>query len=863
MPTRPAGSAKLVRLAALLALVGGALWFALSFSGSSAGDSESGGDWAGLAGSARSEISVGERVLVVLNAPSLASRVAASGRLASDEEERVWEAEAASRQRAIIARLAVSGAAIEPEYSYTRVMNGFSAALDAGARSILERSPDVFGVYPVRVTYPAAFDVGSLGNPPALLRGYMPQVALPPYDGRGVTVALLDTGVDRYHEHLRGHVLEGKDIVGGNPEVIAAPNPDDRSQLERHGTQMAGIVIGPAALGGVAPGASIYPVRVAGWQRDSSGAYEVFGRTDQLIAGLERSVDPNGDGDAHDAARIALVGVSAPLAGFADGPEARAVRGAAALDTLVVAPAGNDGVTRANIGTIGAPGGARDALTVGALDLRQRSERVRVVIRSGLEVLYDEATALGGSFAPEDPLTRSLARPRRLASETGGLKPAPSPESFFSNSGYSLVAGKAALLDAGDDPREAARNASLAGARAVILYGRGLPSGALGLDENVKVPVLSVPAAIGRAASARIDRGDDVEVSIGRPFVVKNEEEGEIAPFSSHGLTFAGAVKPDVVAPGAGVATSDAGATSDGYPAFATVSGSSASAAIVAGAAALLAQARPELGEQELRSLLVSSAKPVEATVSAQGAGAIDLEAAAQSPLAVSPQSLDFPTPRGRSTKVKVDLRLRNLSKGRLIVAAGAEVTEGSQQVAVEAEPRQDVVEPGVSRKLRITLHLLGKPREAHAEGRIELLLSNGTVLRVPWAFRMPPARPASLVARAALSRRSFSPSDGEPVMLTLGLGRVSEGSEGRIEPAARVDIELWNEDGRYLGILARLRDVLPGHYVFGLTGRSPAGALLTPGGYRLRIVTQRSGGGERSFRSLDFRVGESPSHKR
>ena len=62
-----------------------------------------------------------------------------------------------------------------------------------------------------------------------------------------------------------------------------------------------------------------------------------------MIAGLERAVDPNGDGDAHDAARIALLGVVEPFASFADSPEAQAVDGALALDMLVVAPAGNDG----------------------------------------------------------------------------------------------------------------------------------------------------------------------------------------------------------------------------------------------------------------------------------------------------------------------------------------------------------------------------------------------------------------------------------------------------------------------------------------------------------------------------------------
>src|SRR5215208_1924287 len=95
---------------------------------------------------------------------------------------------------------------------------------------------------------------------------------------------------------------------------------------------------------GVAPGAQILPIREAGWQREACGRWAVFGLTDQLIAGVEHAVDPNRDGIALDAARVALVGVAEPFAAFEDSPSSRAVAGALRLDTLVVAPAGNDGV---------------------------------------------------------------------------------------------------------------------------------------------------------------------------------------------------------------------------------------------------------------------------------------------------------------------------------------------------------------------------------------------------------------------------------------------------------------------------------------------------------------------------------------
>src|SRR5213079_483749 len=102
--------------------------------------------------------------------------------------------------------------------------------------------------------------------------------------------------------------------------------------------------------------------------------------SDQIIAGLDRAVDPNDDGDAHDAARVALIALASPFAGFTDGPEARAAAGALALDTLGVAPAGNDGPAGAGFGDVSGPGGAPAALTVGAVDTRTHAGMTRIVV---------------------------------------------------------------------------------------------------------------------------------------------------------------------------------------------------------------------------------------------------------------------------------------------------------------------------------------------------------------------------------------------------------------------------------------------------------------------------------------------------
>ena len=140
---------------------------------------------------------------------------------------------------------------------------------------------------------------------------------------------------------------------------------------------MAGLLVGaggPAGLTGVAPGAAVLPIRVAGWQPDAPGSCAIYARSDQIIAGLERAVDPNDDGDAHDAARVALVAAGRAVRGLHRRAGGARRRGALALDTLVVAPAGNDGPAAAGYGDIAGPGGAPAALTVGALDTRTSAD---------------------------------------------------------------------------------------------------------------------------------------------------------------------------------------------------------------------------------------------------------------------------------------------------------------------------------------------------------------------------------------------------------------------------------------------------------------------------------------------------------
>ncbi|MFV0130759.1 type VII secretion-associated serine protease mycosin [Streptomyces sp. HMX112] len=154
--------------------------------------------------------------------------------------------------------------------------------------------------------------------------------------GAGVTVAVLDTGVDASHPDLAGNVLPGKDLVG------FGARRGDRAWA-RHGTAMAGIVAGhghgPGRVDGVlgiAPEARILPVRVILEGGDPARTKARNTRGTALAQGIRWAADQGADvinlslGDDSESAH--------PDAG-----EDAAVQYALAKGSVVVASAGNGG----------------------------------------------------------------------------------------------------------------------------------------------------------------------------------------------------------------------------------------------------------------------------------------------------------------------------------------------------------------------------------------------------------------------------------------------------------------------------------------------------------------------------------------
>lgn len=790
--------------------------------------------WLGLVGEPRAPTPAGQRTIVLLTTPSLAQRVA-KVRFATESQERSWTAQALAAQQQVLTKLAALGVPVSPDFSYARVVDGFSAALDPRAIALLRGMNEVAGIFPVRAAFPASVSETVLSSRAfGAASGHRAVADLPGFDGHGVTIALLDTGVDLSHPYLHGKVLPGIDLVDRGIDASARANPQDPSQVERHGTELAGLLVGadgPGGLHGVAPGATVLPIRVAGWQPATDGHDLVYARTDQLIAGLERAVDPNGDGDAHDAVRVALVGLAESYAAFTDGPEAQAVQGALDLNTVVVAPAGNDGAAGPTFGSIAGPAGAPGALAVGATDARTDQPGVRVVLRRGLDVILSRQLPLVGPAGLPHSLTLQVAAPRATRGLAGSQ-----PADYFDAEGYSLVAGRACVMPVGGDPQAEVSAASHAGAAAVVFYGTPLAPGALWVAAAATLPVVVVPppAAIELLAAQRA--GLDVGIALGPERHAANAGRGLVAGFSSQGLAFDGGIKPNVAAPGVALVTAEPGASSDGSPHYGTVNGTSGAAATVAGAAALLVQMRPSLDGRALESLLVGYAQAGSEPAWAVGAGTFALGASAVGEVAAQPTTLGFGIWQGPRWHATRTLIVRNVSTRRLrlsvAVAAGGE----SEALAFDVVPKTLVLAVGKAARVLVTLRAPAALASRVVTGVVRIAPSGSEALRVPWAVAFEHTS-AALLGRVQLDRSAFVPSEANPAILSVQAGSLVRDRGLQIEPVSRLDVLLYSGSGRYLGVMARLRDLLPGSYSFGITGRGPASAVLAPGPYELRLA--------------------------
>ncbi len=174
--------------------------------------------------------------------------------------------------------------------------------------------------------------------------------------GKGVTVAIIDTGIDYTHEALGNGFGPGFKVTGGWDFVNNDADPFDDNG---HGTHVAGIIAGlSSTITGVAPEATLMAYKVL----SASGS----GSDSNVIAAIERAADPNGDGNTSD--HVDVANLSLGGGGNPDDPASVAIDNATTAGVAFAVAAGNSGAFH----TIASPGTARSAITVGASDLADK-----------------------------------------------------------------------------------------------------------------------------------------------------------------------------------------------------------------------------------------------------------------------------------------------------------------------------------------------------------------------------------------------------------------------------------------------------------------------------------------------------------
>ncbi|MEU0160480.1 S8 family serine peptidase [Streptomyces sp. NPDC006261] len=249
--------------------------------------------------------------------------------------------------------------------------------------------------------------VAQIGAPTAWKAGYT---------GKGVKIAVLDTGVDGTHVDLKGKIVAAKNFTR---------SPDLKDRIG-HGTHVASTAAGSGAKSGgkfkgVAPDAKLLAGKVLG--------DDGYGDDSGILAGMEWAVAQGAD-----VVNLSLGGMDTPEV---DALEAAVNKLSATKGVLFAIAAGNEG---SGAGTVGSPGSAEAALTVGAVDVNDKlagfSSRGPRVGDGGIK---PDVTAPGVA------ITAASAKDSEIAREVGEK-----PAGYLTIDGTSMatphVAGAAALL---------------------------------------------------------------------------------------------------------------------------------------------------------------------------------------------------------------------------------------------------------------------------------------------------------------------------------------------------------------------------------------------------------------------------------
>src|SRR3989338_4484692 len=419
-------------------------------------------------------------------------------------------------------------------------------------------------------------------------------------EGNGITIAVIDTGIDFNHPDLFGWGPDGK-VIGGYNFIQEGEPPLD---INGHGTQVAGIIAADGQLIGVAPKAKILAYKV------SENGEEVS--SDLIIKAIDRSIE-----DGADIINISL-GVNKTNASIE-----HAVNRALEKEIFVVVAAGNDGPTPQ---TIGSPGRNYGLVTVGATYNNLTSSLVAT-----LEVNEKPYTVIPmvGSSKLNEPIVGKI-----IFGEYGkeiDLRDINATDSILLVERGSDIKGDLLYFSTKE------KNAATAGAKALIVYNNepGIFLGELihefvESDYKPQIPVVSIDREEGLEIKESLQEENKASLHLfyNPDFVAHFSSRGPVSPFY---------IKPDIVAPGAYINTTQ---SNRGYN---FTSGTSFAAPHVSGAAALLLEKYPSIHHHEIKSLLLTTTEPVsdaygqEFSLNDSGSGRLNIAKAFQAKLIITP----------------------------------------------------------------------------------------------------------------------------------------------------------------------------------------------------------------------------------
>ena len=445
------------------------------------------------------------------------------------------------------------------------------------------------------------------------------------FDGTGITIAVIDTGVDYNHPDLFGLGDQGK-VIGGYDYIDKDSTPFDTSG---HGTEVAGIIAADGQLKGIAPKSKILAYRVS----DDGNSVS----SDLIIKAIEQAIV-----DGADIINISL-GINRTNQKIDN-----AVNKAIDQGILVVTAAGNNGP---ELGTIGSPGLNPNTITVGATynnissslvsTLEVGDQRFQVLPMVGTKALDEPIIAeiLFGKYSRERDLEGTNVENSILLVERGS--DVEDEIVYFSDKEH---------------------NAATAGVQAIVVYNnkQGIFLGELthelaGPNYQPSIPALSMSNKDGLMLRELLK-----EKTIGTLNVFYNPDF--VAFFSSRGPVSPFYIKPDLVAPGVFVNTT----LNDGKYNF--TSGTSFAAPHVTGAAALLLQKEPDLEPNDIKSILVTTSDSVSDAYGNKfpfefaGTGRLNLTKAFNANLIIYPTYLTFNLSQEKQSQTQM-LEIKSLEK--------------------------------------------------------------------------------------------------------------------------------------------------------------------------------------------------------